>query len=92
MQPLEKITQDDNTPMEKLKAFCIYHQWKGHATNLCKALEVAMLDLIAQGKHEIDKKDSDSIMIINVILVDKEVCDGLQKGCPRYVPNSITIK
>jgi len=54
LNPLKKITQDDSIPMGNIDAYYIYHQRKVHATNFCKALEVAILDLISQGRYEID--------------------------------------
>lgn len=40
--------------MGNSNAFCAYHQRRGHSTNFCKALEAAILELIAQGKYEIN--------------------------------------
>ena len=38
LHPLVHSSQDDNTPMGLLDAYCTYHQRKGHATNFCKTL------------------------------------------------------
>jgi len=91
-QSLEKTTQDDNIPMEKFDAYCTYHQRKGHATNFYKALEVVILDLISQERYEIDKKNSDPEVTMNIVLVDKEVCIEFRKGHPIHIPNSMTTK
>lgn len=66
--------------MVKYEPFCIYYQQKYHVTIFCKALEASILELIAQGKYEIDQKDSDPVMIVNIVSVDKEVCIEYEQG------------
>lgn len=74
LQPMEISAQDDDIPMVRYDYYCTYHQRKGHATNFCKSLEVAILDLIAQGKYQIDGTASNPSHIVNTITVEKEVC------------------
>jgi len=92
LHPMEKSTQDDDVPMKKLDAHCTFHQRKGNATNFCKALEVAILDLITKGKYQIDQTDANQGNIVNTVSVDKEVYVGLRGGHPRHAPNPITIE
>lgn len=78
--------------MKKSYAYCTYHQIKDHVTIFCKALEVAILDLIDKGKYQNDQIDSNQETIVNTVLVDKEVCVGLQRWITRYDSNLITTK
>lgn len=78
--------------MVRYDAYCTYHQRKGHATNFYKSLEVAILDLIDQGKYQIDDIDSNPRHTINTITVENKVYVGLRIECPHHVPNPVTIE
>lgn len=58
LQPIENSTQDDNIPIGKFDAYCTYHQRKVHAINFYKVFKIAILDLIAKGKYQIEGIDS----------------------------------
>lgn len=60
--------------------------------NFCKVLEVAILDLIAQGQYQFDQTNENQGHIVNTISVDKEVCIGLRRRHPRQTRNPITMK
>jgi len=59
LHPLDKISQNDSILMGTLNAYCTYLKRKFHSTSLCKELEATILDLIAQGRYEINQKDLD---------------------------------
>jgi len=78
--------------MGRFDAYCTYHQRKGHVTIFCKSLEKAILDLIAQGKYQIDDTTSNPSHTVNTITIDKEVFARLRRVHLYHVPNSITIE
>lgn len=92
LHPLECSSQDDNNLMGCFDAYCTYHQWKGHATNFCKTLEVAILELVEKGRYIVNEILTTQGPIINIISMEKEVCANLRRGCPCNAPNLIIIE
>lgn len=92
LQPMEKSNQDDNIPMENSEAYCIHHQIKDHTTNFCKALEVAILDLIDQGKYQDEEIEPKQDHMVHTISINKYIYVVVRCRCPRYAHNSITTE
>lgn len=89
---MKNFAQDDNTPMGKSKAYCTYHQWKGHSTKFGKQLEVSILDIIAKGKYHIEGTKTKQDPEVHMVSADKDICASLRSGHPRNAPNLITEK
>jgi len=78
--------------MGNSNAYCTYHQRRGYTTNSCKALEVYILDLIDQGKYEIQENASNLDHAMNTISLDDNLCVTLRREHPRSNPNLVTNK
>lgn len=87
LRPLERKVEDDNISMGNSNAYFSYHLRKGHPTNSFNTLEEDILDLITQGKYEINKNASNLDHVVNIISVDKEICTTLRRELPRSNPH-----
>lgn len=77
LHPLDR--SNDETPLGCFDTYCAYHQWKGHATNFCKALESTIINLVKQGRYKIDENLTKKGDTINVVTIGKEVHATLQR-------------
>lgn len=87
LKPLEKKVEGENVFMGNKYAYCSYHQRRGHVTNSCKTLGEDILDMISQGKYEIDENDSNQDRALNAISMDEEIYTTLRRGNPRSNPH-----
>lgn len=83
LQPMKKSAQDDNTPMGKYEAYYTYHQWKGHSTKFCKRLEATILDLIFEGKYQIEGIKAKEDLEVHMISIDKRYWCFIKKGTSK---------
>ena len=76
LHPLE-CTKDEIALGCFLKAYYAYHKRKGNTTNFCKALKATIIDLMEQGRYNIDENLAKQGGLINVITLNKKVCTNL---------------
>src|SRR3989441_9931687 len=106
LQPLEpRPLPDPLPPRFNLRAFCDFHQSKGHDTNSCKRLRHEIQDLIDSGKipdpeevkpsttkNPLPDFSPNGVYVVGNFKSEKEVMDGIEQEEMREVVENMVIK